>query len=55
MVAAHVWDVQGALRAGCAAAFIERPGAVWNPLFEKPDVVAKDLAEVAERVIALDR
>ena len=32
MVAAHVWDVQGALRAGCAAAFVERPGAVWNPV-----------------------
>jgi 2-haloacid dehalogenase len=55
MVAAHVWDVQGALRAGCAAAFIERPGAVWNPLLEKPDIAAKDLAEVAERVIELDR
>ena len=28
MVPAHAWDVQGALRAGCAAAFIERPGAI---------------------------
>jgi len=55
MVAAHVWDVQGALRAGCAAAFIERPGTVWNPLLEKPDVVARDLSEVADRVIELDR
>jgi 2-haloacid dehalogenase len=55
MVAAHVWDVQGALRAGCAAALVERPGVVWNPLLEKPDVVGKDLAEVAERVIELDR
>jgi 2-haloacid dehalogenase len=55
MVAAHVWDVQGALRAGCAAALIERPGVIWNPLLEKPDVAGKDLAEVAERVIELDR
>ena len=55
MVAAHAWDVQGALRAGCAAAFIERPGAVWNPLLEKPDIAAKDLADIAERVIELDR
>jgi 2-haloacid dehalogenase len=55
MVAAHAWDVQGALRAGCAAAFIERPGAVWNPLLEKPDIAGKDLADVAERVIELDR
>ena len=55
MVAAHAWDVHGALRAGCAAAFVERPGVLWNPLLERPDVVGKDLGEVAERVIAIDR
>jgi 2-haloacid dehalogenase len=54
MVAAHAWDVQGALRAGAAAAFVERPGVLWNPLLERPDVVGKDLAEVAEQVIHLD-
>ena len=55
MVAAHVWDVQGALRAGCAAAFVERPGAVWNPLLERPDIVGPDLGEISERVIEVDR
>src|SRR2546428_10333122 len=55
LVAAHVWDVQGALRAGAAAAFVQRPGAVWNPLFERPDVVGKDLTEVADRIIQIDR
>ena len=55
MVAAHVWDVQGALRAGCAAAFVERPGAVWNPLLERPDILGPDLGEIAERVIEIDR
>jgi 2-haloacid dehalogenase len=55
MVAAHVWDVQGALRAGCAAAFVERPGAVWNPLLGRPDIVGADLGEVAARVIEVDR
>lgn len=55
MVAAHVWDVQGALRAGCAAAFVERPGVVWNPLLERPDIVGSDLGEIAERVIEVDR
>jgi 2-haloacid dehalogenase len=55
MVAAHVWDVQGAMRAGCAAAFVERPGAVWNPLLDRPDIVGRDLGEVAERVIEVDR
>src|SRR3989442_1256618 len=55
MIAAHVWDVQGALRAGCAAAFVERPGAVWNPLLERPDIVGPDLGEIAERGIEVDR
>ena len=55
MVAAHVWDVQGAMRAGCAAAFVERPGAVWNPLLDRPDIVAPDLGEIAELVIEIDR
>jgi 2-haloacid dehalogenase len=55
MVAAHVWDVHGALRAGCAAAFVERPGALWNPLLERPDIVGPDLGAIAERVIQVDR
>jgi 2-haloacid dehalogenase len=55
MVAAHVWDVHGALRAGCAAAFVERPGAVWNPLLERPDIIGPDLGEIAKRVIEVDR
>ncbi len=55
MVAAHVWDVQGAMRAGCAAAFVERPGAVWNPLLDRPDIVGPDLGAIAERVIEIDR
>jgi 2-haloacid dehalogenase len=55
LVAAHVWDVQGALRAGCAAALVERPGVIWNPALERPDVVGKDLAQVADRIIETDR
>jgi 2-haloacid dehalogenase len=55
MIAAHAWDVHGALRAGCAAAFVERPGLLWNPLLERPDIVGPDLEEIARRVIELDR
>ncbi len=51
LVAAHAWDVAGALRAGCAAAFVARPGMVLDPLAEKPDVIGKDLREVAEKII----
>jgi 2-haloacid dehalogenase len=54
MVAAHDWDVVGALNAGCTAAFIARPGKVLNPLLPKPDIVGKDLVEVAEKIIQAD-
>jgi len=55
LIAAHGWDVAGAMRAGCAAAFIARPGMVLEPLFEPPDIVAPDLLQVAERIIAVDQ
>jgi 2-haloacid dehalogenase len=51
LVAAHAWDVAGAMRAGCAAAFVARPGMVLNPLFERPDVVGSDLREVAGGIL----
>jgi 2-haloacid dehalogenase len=47
LVAAHAWDVAGALAAGCAAAFVARPGMVLSPLGDQPDVVGRDLIEVA--------
>ena len=51
LIAAHAWDIAGALRVGCAAAFVARPGMVLDPLVEGPDVVGADLREVAERVL----
>jgi 2-haloacid dehalogenase len=52
LVAAHAWDVAGALRAGCAAAFVARQP--FDPLVERPDVFGKDLMEVAEGIIAAE-
>jgi len=52
LVAAHDWDIAGALHAGCAAAFISRPGMVLNPLMPKPDIVGTDLIDVASKIIA---
>jgi len=51
LVAAHAWDVAGALQAGCAAAFVARPGMVLNPLFERPDIVGSNLREVADGIL----
>jgi 2-haloacid dehalogenase len=55
LVAAHAWDLAGALAAGCAAAFVHRPGKVLSPLGDQPDIVGEDLGEVADRIIAIDR
>jgi len=52
LVAAHAWDVAGALRAGCAAAFVARQP--FDPLVERPDVFGKDLAEVVDGIIAAE-
>jgi 2-haloacid dehalogenase len=55
MVAAHTWDIAGALKAGCSAAFIARPGMVLDPSATRPDVVGSDLSEVADRLLAQAR
>jgi 2-haloacid dehalogenase len=54
LIAAHAWDIAGALRAGAAAAFVSRPGMVLDPLVERPDVVGRDLDDVAAQIIALE-
>ena len=51
LVAAHAWDVAGALAAGCSAAFVARPGMVASPLGEQPDIAGADLDEVADRIL----
>jgi 2-haloacid dehalogenase len=55
LIAAHAWDVAGAAAAGCATAFVARPGKVLDPLVEAPDVVGADLDEVADRILTVDR
>ena len=54
LVAAHDWDVTGALRAGSAAAFVARPGTSFNPLYARPDIFEADLGAVADAVIAAE-
>ena len=54
LVAAHAWDVAGALAAGCAAAFVARPGMVASPVGPQPDVSGPDLRSVAQQLIERD-
>lgn len=52
LVAAHAWDVAGALAAGCHAAFVARPGMPRNPIDPPPDLVGADLGEIADQILA---
>lgn len=51
LIAAHGWDIAGAMQAGLQAAFIERKGQSLYPLVAKPQYVGKDLEVVAEAII----
>ncbi|MET0493460.1 MAG: haloacid dehalogenase type II [Actinoplanes sp.] len=53
LVAAHAWDISGALAAGCRAALVRRPGVVASPLGKQPDIVGPSLTEVVDQIIAL--
>ena len=53
LVAAHGWDIAGAIWANWRGAFISRPGAQLYPLADKPEIIATDLALITEQLIAL--
>lgn len=55
LVAAHAWDIVGALRAGCAAAFVARPGKVLYPLGPQPDIADRDFRQVAKAIVKAER
>jgi 2-haloacid dehalogenase len=54
LVAAHAWDISGALAAGCRAAFVRRPGKALIPVGDQPDITGDDLLEVADRILETD-
>jgi 2-haloacid dehalogenase len=51
LVAAHAWDIAGALAAGCSAAFIARPGMIASPLGPSADIIGADLTEVVDQIV----
>jgi 2-haloacid dehalogenase len=54
LVAAHAWDIAGALAAGCKAGFVQRPGMVLSPLGPQPDIVGADLDQVINQILRID-
>ncbi len=53
MVAAHDWDVWGAIRAGCAAAYVSRTDVPFV-LERPPHLAGPDFSAVAEAILAVD-
>lgn len=53
LVAAHGWDIAGALWANWRGAFISRPGAQLYPLAPNPEINEINLKIVADKLIAL--
>jgi 2-haloacid dehalogenase len=51
LVAAHSWDIAGAIQAGWSGAFITRPGQILDALTPKPQFVAPDLVDLARQII----
>lgn len=51
-VAAHDWDIAGAVRAGCRGAFVARSGEKMGALLGTPAVAGPDLEAVADQIIA---
>lgn len=54
LVATHDWDTHGAQAAGMLAAYIDRSGAPYHPLYHRPDVYAATMVDVVEQIIASD-
>jgi 2-haloacid dehalogenase len=52
LIAAHAWDVAGALRAGARAVFVARPGMVLDPLIDPPpELVVAGIDELADDLL----
>ncbi len=51
MVAAHDWDIAGAMAVGCRGAYIMRPGMVRNPLYPDPDITGPDFDRVTDLLL----
>lgn len=51
MVAAHSWDIAGAIHAGWNGAFLARPGQILDALTPKPAFVAPDIMDLARQIV----
>lgn len=55
MIAAHGWDIAGAIWAGWRAAFIARPRQQLYPLAPLPEINEPDFLQISEKLKALKK
>ena len=53
LVAAHAWDIAGAIRAGFHGIWIQRQELLYHPLMSKPDDQVTNLVDAVDRAIKL--
>jgi len=51
MVAAHDWDIAGAMAVGCTGVFVARPGMRYSTAFAEPTIIATDIGDAATQII----
>lgn len=51
LVAAHDWDIAGALNAGWRGAFVARVGKVFHPDEPQPEIIERDLNAIADALL----
>lgn len=53
MVAAHDWDIAGAMAVGMQGGYVVRKGMALNPLFDPPTVTATSMDGLADAILGL--
>jgi len=51
MVAAHDWDVAGAIAAGTDGVFVARSRQAYSPALQQPTMIARDIDDAASMII----
>lgn len=51
LVAAHPWDIQGAKQSGLLTGYVARGGAPFPSVMKAPDVQAKSMIELIDKII----
>ncbi|MGI9410790.1 MAG: haloacid dehalogenase type II [Hyphomicrobiaceae bacterium] len=54
LIATHDWDTHGAMNAGMQAAYIDRTGAPYHPLYRCPEAFATDMGDLVHQIVAED-